>query len=119
MERKFYISFESKHLLKEKGFENNEFQHYTQYQCPTKAEIIDWLDSKGIYIEIQGIGFGDKRRWCYSIFAIFNNETCETRDSFCESKSSKYIYTSRLDAEEDAIKTASELLKLKPATIKF
>jgi hypothetical protein len=109
MERKFYISFEAKHLLKEKGFENNEFQHYTQYQCPTKAEIIDWLDSKGIYIEIHGIGFGDKRRWCYS---VFNSETSETKES-------KYIYTSRFDAEEDAIKIATKLLKLKPATIKF
>ena len=114
MERKFYISCEAKHLLKEKGFENNGFQHYTQYQCPTKAEIIDWLDSKGIYIEIHGIGFGDKRRWCYSVFnrSVFNSETSETKES-------NYIYTSRFDAEEDAIKTATELLKLKPATIKF
>lgn len=80
MDNKFYVSLEAARLLKEKGYDrecmayyqNDEFRPYSltrsglsiynknaaphymnQYSAPTKAEAIDWLESKGIYISIK------------------------------------------------------------------
>ena len=67
MDNKFYVSYEVASLLKEKGYdgdaeyayhENGNFSHWGRnvndidylYAAPTKAEAIDWLDSKGIMI---------------------------------------------------------------------
>lgn len=123
MESKFYVSLEAARLLKEKGYNNystvydcsvegnillNQEPVHGEwagekdvYPCPTKAEAIDWLESKGITIDIHWIRFNENRRWNYS---IFNCSTCDTIDT-------KYIYTTRLEAEDAAIIKALELLK--------
>lgn len=117
MDSKFYVSLEAAKLLKEKGYneatdyiidEDNCMldSHYMLNEdlpeyicsCSTKAEAIDWLESKGIMIDIHWIRFNENRRWSYSIF----NSTCDIIDS-------KYIYPTRLEAEEAAIIKALEL----------
>lgn len=119
MNNKFYVSLEAARLLKEKGY--NEECNYVidddgdifedkyrlnqdlsewKWSCPTKAEAIDWLESKGITIDIHWIRFNENRRWNYS---IFNCSTCDTIDT-------KYICKTRLEAEEAAIIKALELL---------
>ena len=66
MDSKFYVSLDAARLLKEKGYneeteytiDNNghmwlgEYKDEYDFPCPTKAEAIDWLESKGIYISI-------------------------------------------------------------------
>lgn len=130
MDKKFYVTFETAKLLKEKGFNKtvdklihlnqynipviespekyydesevyNDYLYLKQnhYACPTKAEAIDWLEGKGVTIDIHWIRFNENRRWNYSIF----NSTCDIIDS-------KYIYPTRLEAEEAAIIKALELL---------
>ena len=126
MDSKFYVSLKAAKLLKEKGYDkesiayyqNDEFHPYSvlsyklsindkntsppymnQYSAPTKAEVINWLESKGITIDIHWIRFNENRRWNYSIF----NSTCDIIDA-------KYIYPTRLEAEEAAIMKALELL---------
>ena len=128
MDSKFYVSLEAARLLKEKGYDreciayyqNDEFHPYSvelfklsindknaapsymnQYSAPTKAEAIDWLESKGMTIDIHWIRFNENRRWNYS---IFNCSTCDTIDT-------KYICTTRLEAEEAAIIKACEFLE--------
>ena len=128
MDNKFYVSLEAARLLKEKGYDREcvaYYQHGTfypyaintqrelsitnknaapaymeQYAAPTKAEAIDWLESKGITIEIHWIEFNENRRWNYS---IFNSSTCDIINT-------KYIYSTRLEAENAAIIKALELL---------
>ena len=126
MENKFHVSLEAARLLKETGYDreciayyqNGQFHPYSvdlfklsindkntsppymnQYSAPTKAEVINWLESKGITIDIHWIRFNENRRWNYSIF----NSTCVIIDA-------KYIYPTRLEAEEAAIIKALELL---------
>lgn len=80
MDNKFYVSLEAARLLKEKGYnEPTEYLHSddiiykgiclnylkpelcggmivednVSYPCPTKAEAIDWLESKGIVVELS------------------------------------------------------------------
>lgn len=127
MDNKFYVSLEAARLLKEKGYgrditnyyDENGFLHDLEYDenynyfqmsnndldldhyaAPTKAEAIDWLESKGITIDIHWIRFNENRKWNYS---IFNCSTCDTIDT-------KYVYTTRLEAEDAAIIKALELL---------
>ena len=71
-----------------------------KWSCPTKSEAIDWLDSKGITIDIHWIRFNENRRWNYSIF------NCSTSDII----DTKYIFPTRLEAEDAAIIQALELL---------
>ena len=127
MDNKFCVSLEAARLLKEKGYDrecvayyqHERFHPYSvdlfklsinnknaappymeQYSAPTKAEAIDWLESKGIMIDIHWIRFNENRRWNYS---IFNCSTCDTIDT-------KYIFPTRLEAEDAAIIKALELL---------
>ena len=127
MDSKFYVSLEAARLLKEKGYDrecmayyqNDEFRPYSltrsglsmynknaapdymnQYSAPSKDVAIDWLESKGMTIEVHWIKFNENRKWNYS---IFNCNTCDTIDT-------RYIYTTRLEAEEAAIIKALELL---------
>lgn len=119
MDSKFYVSYEAARLLKEKGY-NEETVHYynsvgklylgnghfnhnacaVTLSAPTKAEAIDWLESKGIVVQTEWIRFNENRRWNYS---IFNCNTCDTIDT-------KFIYLTRLEAEDAAIIKALELL---------
>ena len=123
MNNKFYVSLEAARLLKEKGYNNystvydcsvegnillNQKPIYEEwagdkdvYPYTTKAEAIDWLESKGIMIDINWIRFNENRRWNYSIF------NCST----CDKIYTKYIFLTRLEAEEAAIIKACELLE--------
>lgn len=123
MESKFYVSLEAARLLKEKGYNNystvydcsvegnillNQEPMYGEwmrdkdvYPCPTKAETIDWLDSKEVYIKIGGVGSGKRQKWLYS---VFDYKTCGNYES-------GYIFPTRLEAEDAAIIKALELLK--------
>lgn len=92
MNSKFYISLQAEELLKEKG-------------CPidgriTKAEAIDWLESKGVIIYVFCARIGENRKWCYSIVNTKTDITIET----------PYKFPTRLEAEEAAIIKACELL---------
>lgn len=119
MNDKFYVSLEAARLLKEKGYNEEckyiiyddgemfDYQYLKnqdlpkwKYSCPTKSEAIDWLESKGMTIEIHWIKFNENRRWNY---AIFNCNTCDTIDI-------RFIFSTRLEAEEAAIIKALELL---------
>ena len=121
MDSKFYVSLEVARLLKEKGYDRECISYYYdncreinysfcgernstwEERCvsaPTKSEAIDWLESNGIMIDINWIRFNENRRCDYS---IFNCSNCYIIDS-------KYIYSTRLEAEEAAIIEALELL---------
>lgn len=119
MDNKFYVSYEAARLLKEKGYNEececaidedsdiyvceyrmNQDLPEWKWSCPTKSEAIDWLESKGVMIDIHWIRFNENRRWNYS---IFNCSTCDTIDT-------KYILLTRLEAEDAAIIKALTLL---------
>lgn len=117
MNSKFYVSLEAARLLKEKGY--NEECNYIidddgdifedkyrinqdlsewKWSCPTKAEAIDWLESKGIVVEVLYLYFADTY-----FYGIFNKKT---RDDITSSEE----FQTRLEAEEVAIIKALELL---------
>jgi hypothetical protein len=114
MDNKFYVSLEAARLLKEKGYneeteytiDNNgriwmgEYRDECDFPCPTKAESIDWLDSKEVYIQIGGVGSGETQKWSYSVFDY----------KTCDNYASDYIFLTRLEAEEAAIIKALKLL---------
>lgn len=118
MNIKFYISFEVAKLLKEKEcdierdflthvYKENGHLYWSSHEdlsneipAYTKDEVVDWLETKGIMIDIHWIGFNENRRWNYSIFS----NTCDIIEA-------KYIYLTRLEAEEAAIiKVLTEFL---------
>jgi hypothetical protein len=84
------------------GLVNNEYLHGfgDYYAAPTKAEAIDWLESKWIMIEVFSARIGENRKWCYSIINTKTDITIET----------PYKFSTRLGAEEAAIIRALELL---------
>ena len=123
MDSKFYVSLEAARLLKEKGYKRdvtnyyneNGFLHYIafdgdydyfqmsnndldldHYAAPTKAEAIDWLESKGIVVE----AFYTSHNWFF-IIINFNVKQKTFSDEY---------YFTRLEAEEDAIIKALEML---------
>ena len=117
MNSKFYVSLEAARLLKEKGYNEEtdyviddevkelmrswrtneaipeEFADYF-FSCPTKAEAIDWLESKGIIVEIQY--YQESSTWSYAIYCI------------CYMSSDEEFQT-RLEAEEAAIIKALDI----------
>ena len=122
MDSKFYVSYEVARLLKEKGYDreciayyqNDEFHPYSvnlyqlsindknaapsymnQYSAPTKAEAIDWLESKGMCIVVVRRTINNEVGWRYVIY----NQT-EIISGF----------STRLEAEEAAIIKACKLL---------
>ena len=123
MDSKFYVSLEAARLLKEKGYNEKCTFAYTDtsngsdingrivfnsndypvgiYPCPTKAEAIDWLESKGIIIEVFSARIGENRKWCNSIINTKTYITIET----------PYKFSTRLEAEEVAIIKACEFLE--------
>ena len=131
MNSKFYVSLEAARLLKEKGYNevveyyydtlgelnevrsifqnsvaDNSFLHRfgDYYAAPTKAEAIDWLESKGMRINII-------YDWleCGWYFSIINGSP--TVKNITELKvSDSVFYKTRLEAEEAAIIKALELL---------
>lgn len=124
MESKFYVSLEAARLLKEKGYDrecvayyqHERFHPYSvdlfklsinnknaappymeQYSAPTKAEAIDWLESKGIVVEALYLRF--EQKWFYDVFVLSTRESYTSDD-----------FLTRLEAEEAAIIKALELL---------
>lgn len=123
MDSKFYVSLEAARLLKEKGYDREcvaYYQHGTfypyaintqrelsitnknaapaymeQYSAPTKAEAIDWLESKGMCIVVVRRTINNKVGWRYVIYS-----KTEIISGF----------STRLEAEEAAIIKACELL---------
>ena len=118
MNSKFYVSLEAARLLKEKGYneeceqiikEDGEILYgynvnyklpVTLFSCPTKAEAIDWLDTKEIVIEISSLR---NRKWRFS---IYKNGLFQI-DSWIHDR---LDFSTRLEAEEAAIIKALELL---------
>ena len=128
MDSKFYVSLEAARLLKEKGYneycnyyfveDENRIHHVSYYvnneefaECrreaytaPTKAEAIDWLESKGMRINI--IYDWIECKWYFTIIngspTVKNITELEVGDSV--------FYNTRLEAEEAAIIKACELL---------
>ena len=126
MNSKFFVSLEAARLLKEKGFDekveymyddsiltgirvltNSQIdRHYRNmygiefYGAPTKAEAIDWLDTKEIVIEISSVR---NRKWRFS---IYKNGWFQI-DSWIHDR---LDFSTRLEAEEAAIIRACELL---------
>ena len=135
MDSKFYVSLEAARLLKEKGYDeevelfyntlgelnnvsdmfccevadNTQMAKYDYLSAPTKAEAIDWLDSKGIVVELSydDQGHMDNARWEYFIYT-------HDKDGWVEGMVRSWIednyYKTRLEAEEAAIIKALELL---------
>jgi hypothetical protein len=119
MDSKFYVSLEAARLMKEKGYNEDCEQiikddgeilygynvNYklpvTLFSCPTKAEVIDWLESKGIVIEVQYRKLTRK----YFSEIHYNKMRYKDRPSYLTED-----YKTRLEAEEDAIIKALELL---------
>lgn len=122
MDSKFYVSLEVARLLKEKGYNevvesyydtlgelnevrsifqnsvaDNSFLHRfgDYYAAPTKAEAIDWLESKGMCIVVVRRTINNKVGWRYVIYS-----QTEIISGF----------STRLEAEEAAIVKALELL---------
>ena len=129
MNSKFYVSYEAARLLKEKGYDrecmafyqNGEFRPYSltrsglsmynknaapeymnQYSAPTKAEAIDWLESKGIVIEVQ------YRRLTGKYFSEIHYNKIRYKDKPSDLTED---YKVRLEAEEAAIIKACKLLE--------
>lgn len=116
MDNKFYVSFEAARVLKEKGYnedceqiikEDGEILYgynvnyklpVTLFSCPTKAEVIDWLESKGITIEVHRYRYDD----------CDNNKVY--RYYILEAHIVDEPFSTRLKAEEAAIIKALELL---------
>lgn len=120
MNSKFYVSLEAARLLKEKGYNEETIYYYNSagklylgnghfnynayavnLSAPSKAEAIDWLESKGIMIEIT-IDIDE----CEWIFNIVNKEKFIT---IGHPKDGEF-FTDRLEAEEAAIIKALKLL---------
>ena len=124
MNNKFYISLEAAKLLKELGYNNysivydcsvkgsillNQQPIYGEwvedkdvYPCPTKAEVIDWLESKGIVVEVMLDC--NMQRWYFSIYK-------EEKTPWIKHLSADTFQT-RLEAEEAVIIEALKLLHL-------
>lgn len=121
MDNKFYVSYEAARLLKEKGYNEecdttidddgelfdekyllNQDLPVWRCSCPTKAEAIDWLESKGIIIELSVTH--DLCHWVFSIYMKGGEEILTNTDFDFES------FPTRLEAEEVAIIKALELL---------
>lgn len=128
MNSKFYVPLEAARLLKEKGYdgdaeyayhENGNFSHWGRnvndidylYAAPTKAEAIDWLEGKRIYI--SSIVDCDSVWVFYTArIIVYDNKNNYHNYSIFEDNDNRYmkIYKTRLEAEEAAIIKALELL---------
>lgn len=92
------------YIKKENGWTSQDFtEHYKcqgndKYTC---ADIIDWLDSVGIYIYIEpSIPIGYEKPDCF-LFRV-NNET------------NRMKFTTRHQATQSAIKKAVEIFNSRP-----
>jgi hypothetical protein len=131
MNSKFYISYDAARLLKEKGYDEKCTFAYTDtsngsdingrivfnsndypvgiYPCPTKAEAIDWLESKGIIVELSYDDRPHKDFLHWEYFVYVNDKDGWLEAVVCSWEENNY-YKTRLEAEEAAIIKALELL---------
>lgn len=83
---------------------NNETIDDEMYSMPTKTKVVDWLESKCIYIELmfnfEPSIIDHEVLWCYVVYNKI--ERCGYKEN--------YIFPSRLEAEEAAIIKALKLL---------
>jgi hypothetical protein len=122
MDSKFYVSLEVARLLKEKGYNEETIYYYNSagklylgnghfnynayavnLSAPSKSEVIDWLDTKEIVIEISSVR---NRKWRFS---IYKNGWFQI-DSWIHDR---LDFSTRLEAEEAAIFKALKLLNRK------
>jgi ATP-dependent DNA ligase len=101
MNSKFYVSLEAEELLKEKGYPFVWGYDSIHPRKVTKSEAIDWLESKGIVIEIHYRTLTGK----YFSEIHYNKMRYKSRLSDLTED-----YKTRLEAEEAAIIKACELL---------
>jgi hypothetical protein len=123
MNSKFYVSLEAARLLREKGYDRECIFYYydnsrevdysfwgernstLEERCvsaPSKAEVIDWLESKGIVVVVYYF----KSAWQYLLYPLLN----EIEDRLLKKVFIKETYPTRLEAEDAAIIKALELL---------
>lgn len=95
MNEKFYVSLEAARLLKEKGYPFVWGYDSIHPRKVTKAEAIDWLESKGMCIVVVRRTIDNKVGWRYVIYS-----QTEIISGF----------STRLEAEDAAIIKACELL---------
>ena len=135
MNSKFYVSLEAARLLKEKGYDKDvrnfydeeglflevegfyNFEYLTNeeldnnhYSAPTKSEAIDWLESKGIVVELRYENDElqkDDSEWEYYIYQYDNEGRL---DETVSSWGMGMFYDTRLEAEDAAIIKACEML---------
>ena len=121
MDNKFYVSPEAAMLLKEKGYDRECISYYHdncrevnysfcgernstwEERCvsaSTKSEAIDWLESKGIVVEV--VFDCNIQKWYFSIYK-------EDKKPWIKNLSND-TFPTRLEAEEAAIIKALELL---------
>ena len=132
MDSKFYVSLKAARLLKEKGY-NEETDLVTDedgytfdkmyktnqelpnelFSYPIKSEAIDWLESKGIVVELRYENDElqkDDSEWEYYIYQYDNEGRL---DETVSSWGMGMFYDTRLEAEDAAIIKALELLNRK------
>lgn len=131
MNSKFHVSLEAARLLKEKGYDRECISYYHdncrevdysfcgernstwEERCvsaPTKAEAIDWLESKGMVIDVRYDNDElqkDDSEWVYYIYQYDNEGRL---DEIVSGWVTDGIFDTRLAAEEAAIIKALELL---------
>ena len=127
MDSKFYVSLEAARLLREKGYDRECVAYYqherfhpysvdlfklstynknaapaymNQYSAPTKSEAIDWLDDKGIVVEV--VFDCNMQRWYFSIYK-------EEKTPWIKHLSND-TFPTRLEAEDAVIIKALEVL---------
>lgn len=130
MDSKFYVPLDAARLLKEKGYKRSVNRYYSEngflhdlaydenydyqmsnndldldhYAAPTKAEAIDWLESKGIVVVLCRVtpiymGYAGEKDWSFDL---------ELKESGKYDGCLRFL--TRLEAEEAAIIKALELL---------
>lgn len=122
MNSKFYVSLETARVLKEKGYRERYHAYYFGdsnlrkggyrgdswydspdfYPAPTKSEVIDWLESKGIVVQTIP-STPNIWRWRMSSMKYIPYDD-HTEDS-------EILYSTRLETEEAAIIKACKLLE--------
>lgn len=114
MDSKFYVSLEAARLLKEKGYNEEtdctidyngaiwfgEYRDECDFPCITKAEAIDWLESKGLIVDVNY--YISRGKWSAHI---------NRKGSWAYMAIGEY-YLTRLEAEDAAIIKVLELLQI-------
>jgi hypothetical protein len=129
MDKKFYVTFKTAKLLKEKGFNKavdklihlnkynipiiespekyyddteayNDYMYLKQnhYACPTKSEVIEWLDRREIFIDVCKMNSG----WSFVV------RGSKYTSPIYDSNSKNEYFQTRLEAEDEAIFKAFE-----------